>query len=804
MNRGKLLRLRWRALVLGILATISVIGTFVAPTSISSASASTNPWPTYSIDVSKFNPGRIITDELFFDGTSMSQSDIQSFLVSKVPVCDPTYTCLKDETVTTNDIAANPMCSKYTADSVMQNYTDANGHPAQRRVLIPESASRIIYKVAVACGISAKVILVTLEKEQGLVTDTWPSARQYRYAMGADCPDTGDGCGLTAGFFQQVYRGAYMMKRYTQPAGTGPGTNYETNFAAMHHVGVNASDTVYVRYGVDPNCGGKQVWIQNQATHVLYVYTPYMPNAAALAAGWGTAHCGAYGNRNFFRYYFMWFGDPNGIPPQMTTPPDQTGDVAGQETVGTTVSVTSGSWRGNPLPTASYQWYDCGAQVTAPQATTPAGCSAIAGASHSNYTLRVADVGKYVAPLVTNRNQSGTVRRMTTSTNFVYQTPVNTVAPAIVGAARPAQAITATTGTWTGLPLPTYSYQWMSCRTQPTTPTMTGCTNVTGATASTITPAVADIGKYFVARVTASNRAASVAFSPQAVQVQSVPLVTQHAAIAGSPTVGTALVTSSGSWTSVPAATATYEYFACPHQITHTANTIPVACSSLAPASTQSSIAVPSSAAGKFIVTRVTQTNAIGSSVDVTSSTQVVSRDARIPVLTGLGTVGSALSATPGTWQGKTTRITLSTAGPLFQGFSIRGVQQALQADGYATPLTGRYDSRTIADVKRFQTRHHVPLADGYVGPRTWSIMSHLTVQLVPTFTYQWLRCQTAVALIATTAPAPSNCAVIPNATSDTYTPVLADHGKYLVLRVTGHNTSATLVDRWSLSVAIS
>src|SRR5690606_8182666 len=40
----------------------------------------------------------------------------------------------------------------------------------------------------------------------------------------------------------------------------------------------------------------------------LYNYTPYQPNAAALSAGWGTAPCGAYGNRNFYLYFTGWFG----------------------------------------------------------------------------------------------------------------------------------------------------------------------------------------------------------------------------------------------------------------------------------------------------------------------------------------------------------------------------------------------------------------------------------------------------------------------------------------------------------------
>ena len=51
--------------------------------------------------------------------------------------------------------------------------------------------------------------------------------------------------------------------------------------------------------------------LANAATAALYYYTPYQPNAAALANLYGTGDsCSAYGNRNFWRLYRDWFGDP--------------------------------------------------------------------------------------------------------------------------------------------------------------------------------------------------------------------------------------------------------------------------------------------------------------------------------------------------------------------------------------------------------------------------------------------------------------------------------------------------------------
>ena len=65
--------------------------------------------------------------------------------------------------------------------------------------------------------------------------------------------------------------------------------------------------------GYSPNeaCGASDVYIYNDATAVLYIYTPYQPNAAALAAGTGTGdECSSYGNRNFMIIYTSYFGSP--------------------------------------------------------------------------------------------------------------------------------------------------------------------------------------------------------------------------------------------------------------------------------------------------------------------------------------------------------------------------------------------------------------------------------------------------------------------------------------------------------------
>jgi uncharacterized protein with LGFP repeats len=127
--------------------------------------------------------------------------------------------------------------------------------------------------------------------------------------MGAGCPDTAACDSDYYGFFNQVHYGAYLLKRYTQPPGTGQGTPWSTRFDLRYPVG----QTTNVQYHPNQNCGTRAVAIQNQATHALYIYTPYTPNPAALAAGYSTGDsCSSYGNRNFYNFYVDWFGSARG------------------------------------------------------------------------------------------------------------------------------------------------------------------------------------------------------------------------------------------------------------------------------------------------------------------------------------------------------------------------------------------------------------------------------------------------------------------------------------------------------------
>lgn len=276
------------------LVIVIAVGALVAALIVTNWSISSSTQSASAADGANFTAGNIISDSNFYNSSAMTASEIQTFLNAEVPTCDtwhaqdgdayaPPYTCLKDYSVTIAATSADSYCSAIAAGTY--------------------SAASIIDKVSRACGISQKVMLVLLQKEQGLVTDTWPSNTQYNKATGFDCPDTAPCSSSSSGFFKQIYAAARQFQVY---AANPTSFNYRAN----------AWNTIY--WSPNTACGTTSVYIQNQATASLYIYTPYTPNAAALSNLYGTGDsCSSYGNRNFWRLYTDWFGDPTGTSYQV-------------------------------------------------------------------------------------------------------------------------------------------------------------------------------------------------------------------------------------------------------------------------------------------------------------------------------------------------------------------------------------------------------------------------------------------------------------------------------------------------------
>jgi hypothetical protein len=258
----------------------------------------------------EFQAGRIIDDNVFFNGDAMSASQIQTFLNAKMPSCDTNgqitlYDSAYGDTVTRKvyserrGVSTPFICLKdYRMDVPSKSPEDSlcNGITAGTQ----RTAAQIIDQVSRSCGVSQKALIVLLQKEQSLITDDWPWPIQYRSATGYGCPDTAACDSTYYGFFNQVYMAARVFKYYA---------NYPNSF--NHIAGRNNN----ILYNPNSACGSSTVFIENQATAGLYNYTPYQPNAAALNNLYGTGDgCSAYGNRNFWRMYNDWFGNTLSTP----------------------------------------------------------------------------------------------------------------------------------------------------------------------------------------------------------------------------------------------------------------------------------------------------------------------------------------------------------------------------------------------------------------------------------------------------------------------------------------------------------
>jgi LysM repeat protein len=314
--------------VLALVATlVSLVGT--------SSPASAAP------SGSTFQPGYIVSDANFFNSNSMTVAQIQSFLDAKGPTnCNG---CLKAYRASTYDRAADP--KRCTA--ALTGKTDV-------------SAAQMIYDVSQACHINPMTLLVTLQKETSLVTMSAPESWRYSRAMGYGCPDSAPCSTSYYGLFIQLYSAASQLDYYGSA-----GSSF-----TWYPVGTWTA----VRYSPNAACGAAAVYIQNRATAALYYYTPYQPNTAALTNLYGTGDsCSAYGNRNFWRTWWDWFGDPTGgiAAPAASHAPSASPSIAPSATATTSTSNPTTSTTTTSTTTTSTTTTSTTTSA-APSPTTPA------------------------------------------------------------------------------------------------------------------------------------------------------------------------------------------------------------------------------------------------------------------------------------------------------------------------------------------------------------------------------------------------------------------------------------------------
>jgi hypothetical protein len=179
------------------------------------------------------------------------------------------------------------------------------------------------------------------------------------------------------------------------------------------------------------------------------------------------------------------FGRPGNGEAAATAPPAPT--ISGTPQEGQTLTASDS---GGPY---TWAWERCD--------TSGNGCSAIAGATASTYTLASADVGHTIR--VTATDGSGSTESAPTAVVANAAAPKNTAPPTISGTAQVGSTLTASQGTWSGNPTK-YAYAWDRCDSKGNS-----CAAISGATSSTYTLTNADARTTLRAAVTASNSTGS-------------------------------------------------------------------------------------------------------------------------------------------------------------------------------------------------------------------------------------------------------------------------------------------------------
>ena len=452
-----------------------------------------------------------------------------------------------------------------------------------------------------------------------------------------------------------------------------------------------------------------------------------------------------------------------------------------------TLSATTGTWTGTPTITYTYQWQRCDALGAA--------CQPIAGATASTYVLTPTDVGGTARVVVTGTNAAGSSAATAAASAVIVATaPVSTVLPAISGTLTEGSTVSGSTGTWTGTPTITYTYQWRRCNAAGNS-----CADIAGATSSNYTLVAADVGNTLRVVVTATNAAGSVnATSSAATGNPGAPVNSTPPTITGTARDGQTLTAGNGTWTGTAPITYTYQWQRC--------NAAGASCVDIAGATASTRNLTPADV-GSTMRVRVTATNVAGGVQATSSQTAVVVADppvnTALPTTSGTTRDGQTLSSAVGTWTGTPT-ITYASqwrrcnaagvscadiAGatgttyaltPADVGGTIRVRVTATNAGGSAAADSAA--SATIAPDPPVNTI--LPTISGTARDGLTLTSAVGTWTGTPTITYasQWRRCDAAG----------FSCADIAGETGSSYVMTAADIGSTIRVRVTGTNAGGS------------
>lgn len=410
--------------------------------------------------------------------------------------------------------------------------------------------------------------------------------------------------------------------------------------------------------------------------------------------------------------------------------------------------------------------------------------------------------------IVTAKDSVGSTEATSQQSAVVVGPPRNTAAPSISGTARDGQTFSANSGTWSGYPLPSYSYQWQSCNQAGLE-----CNNIEGATGQTYTLGSGDLETTLLVVVTATNSAGSAhvtsAASPKV--EPGAPSELEAPSVSGQPNVGQTLHVSAGSWGGTEIEVA-YQWEHC--------NATGGECAIIVGA-TDAEYQLTEGAIGTTLRVRVGVSDALGSVTAVSAATEAISAKSTLmntlaPSIAGIPSSGHTLTANAGSWFG------VGAIGFTYQWESCNVYGGGCKNVEGATASTYALGSGSVGNTLRVRVSaseiegtvsqtsaatqpiaaEHAPVSEdspavsgtglrGQVltaSAGTWSGESPIT------YSYQWERC----------GESGEGCSAISGATAGTYSLTESDVGSRLRALVTATDEGGSTTAASNATAAIS
>ena len=322
-----------------------------------------------------------------------------------------------------------------------------------------------------------------------------------------------------------------------------------------------------------------------------------------------------------------------GLLPSNTVLPS----ISGLLQDGQVLSVGSGGWSGSGPISYSYQWQQCNAAGKA--------CADISGATASTLSLVTGLIGSTLDVVVTATNVAGSTSATTPVTSLVAGLlPSNTVLPSISGLLQDGQLLNVGTGSWSGSEPISYSYQWQECNA-----VGEACTDISGATGSSLKLLTGLIGSTLDVVVTATNAAGSTSVTTPVTSLVAglLPSNTSLPSISGLLQDGQLLSVGSGGWSGSGPISYSYQWQQC--------NAAGKACANISGA-TGSTLSLVTGLIGSTLDVVVTATNVAGSTSVTTPVTGLVAgllpSNTALPSISGLLQEGQSASVGTGSWTG--------------------------------------------------------------------------------------------------------------------------------------------------------